>query len=48
MKYSSVPHIRNMNLRNTDPDFQNNTPFYKKLDRSEKSLFLIQKTIYKI
>ena len=41
--YSSVPHIRNIDLRNTDPDLKNNTSFYKKLDRSEKGLFLIQK-----
>ena len=29
--YIIVPHIRNANLRSTDPDFQMDTPFYKKL-----------------
>ena len=29
--YSSVTNARNMNLRNTDPDSQNNTLFHKKL-----------------
>ena len=47
--YSSVPHIRNIDLRNTDTDFQNNTQFYKKLDRSDKKFLSYQnKTIYKL
>ena len=27
LRNGSLPHIRNDNLRTTDPDFQNNTPF---------------------
>ena len=44
--YNGVPHIRNINLRNTDPDFQHDTSSDKKLARSENPVSYSKNEIY--